>query len=159
MEFHNSNCSLLGRANTLTGLTQYYPLQGLTQRLIREAKNSKDIQHLQKTEYKNKLSESTIKYIQKIAKQSNYLAEIVIEYHKDHGCSRQEADTLSAELNYLAIELSMIRSAFDLTIMYKVIALFLHQISRFQHKKSKYRWNNSMREKMLNVLNDCLAKL
>ena len=53
----------------------------------------------------------------------------------------------------------MIRSIYDLRLMYKVVTLFTHQISRFQHRKSKNRWNNSMREKMLNVLNDCLAKI
>ena len=120
---------------------------------------NKDIQHLRKNKYKDKLSENTIKYIQKTAKHSNYLAQIAREDRNDHGCSREEANILSAELNQLGIELSMIRSAFDLTIMYKVATLFRHQISRFQHKKSKYHWNNSMREKMLNVLNDCLAKL
>ena len=84
---------------------------------------------------------------------------IVITFHNDHQCSRQEAEQLSPELNQLAMEISMIRSVYDLRIMYKVVTLFTHQISRFQHRKSKYRWNRSMREKMVNVLSDCLSKI
>ena len=105
------------------------------------------------------LTESNLQYVQKVAKHSHYLAEMVITYYKNHQCSRQEAEQLSLELNQLAMEISLIRSVYDLRIMYKVVTLFTHQISRFQHRKSKYRWNKSMREKMVNVLNDCLSKI
>lgn len=158
-EFNSGYQSSIGQSTTLTGLTQYYPLQGLTQKLIKEGKNCQDIKYSQRIEGNKILNESILKYVQKVAKHSQYLSEVVITYYNDHECSRQEAEQLSAELNQLAMEISMIRSIYDLRLMYKVINLFTHQISQFQHRKSKYRWNNSMREKMLNVLNDCLAKI
>lgn len=158
-EFNSGYQSSIGQSSTLTGLTQYYSLQGLTQKLIKEGKNCQDIKYSQKIEGNKILNESILKYVQKVAKHSQYLSEVVITYHKDHECSRQEAEQLGAELNQLAMEISMIRSICDLRLMYKVITLFTYQISRFQHRKSKYRWNNSIREKMLNVLNDCLSKI
>lgn len=159
IELNSGYQSSIGQSSTLKGLTQYYPLTGLTQRLITEIKNCQDIKYSQKIEGNKILTEGTLKYVQKVVKHSQWLSEIVITYHNDHECSRQEAEQLSPELNQLAMELSMVRSVYDLRIMYKVVTLFTHQISRFQHRKSKYRWNNSMREKMLNVLNDCLSKI
>lgn len=130
-------------------------MQGLTQKLIKEVKSNKDIQYLGAREGNNFLAENNLQYIKKVAKHSQYLSEKVINNHNDRGCSRQEAELLSAELNQLSLEISMIRSVFDLKVMYKVVLLFTHQISRFKHRESKYCWNPSMREKMLNVLNDC----
>ncbi len=68
-------------------------------------------------------------------KHCQYLSEIVTTYYKDHECSLKEAEKLEVELNQLGIELSMIRSVFDLRIMQKVVTLFTHQISRFKHRK------------------------
>jgi hypothetical protein len=153
--FNNSYPSSISESSTLTGLTQYYLLQGLTERLIKEVQSSKDIQYLQKIEGNRMLAQKNLKYVQNVAKHSQWLSEIVITYHNDHGCSRQEAEQLSAELNQLALKILMIRSVFDLKVMYGVVLLFTHQISRFKHRKSKYCWNYSMREKMLNILNDC----
>ena len=159
VELNNENHNYMQQSSGLAGLTQYYPLNDLTQKLIHEAKISREFQHYRNTQSNTELSEGTLKYIQKIAKHSQCLAGTVIDYHNDHKCSKKEANILSLELNKLAIEISMIRSNWDLMVMYKAVTLFTYQISRFQHKKQKYRWNNSMREKMLNVFNDCLAKL
>lgn len=151
--------SAIGESTNLLSLTQYYPLSGLRQKLIEEAKNSNDIKYFKETGCYKTLSDSVLKDVQKTVKHSQYLAETVINYHRDHGCSRKEAEFLSIELNQLSIDLSMIRSAIDLRIMYNVVTLFTFQISRFKHRKTKYCWDKSMREKMSNVLSDCLCKI
>lgn len=148
--------SSFGRSSLLAGLTQYYSLPGLTQRLLNEA-----IENEKKIEYKNKyyqksLTEKSLKNIQRVVTDSRRLAEIVIDHYNDHGCSKEDAIILSKELILLAAEISVINSFIDLNIIYQVINLFTYQISRFQHRKSKYRWNNFMKHNMLNVLNDCL---
>lgn len=148
--------SSLGRSSLLVGLTQHYSLKGLTQRLLKEA-----IENEKRIEYKNKyyqksLTEKSLKNIQRVVTDSRRLAEIVVDHHNDHGCSKEDAIILSKELVFLAVEISVTSSFIDLNIIYQVVNLFTYQISRFQHRKSKYRWNNFMKHNMLNVLNDCL---
>jgi|GEM_PF-543055 len=151
--------SAIGESNNLVGKTRYYPLMGLCQRLIEEAKESSDIKYFQETDCYKNLSDCVLKDVQNIVRHSQYLAETVINYHQDHGCSRKDAELLSAELNQLSIELSIIYSPFDLIIMHRVVDLFTYQISRFKHRKTKYCWDKSMREKVLNILSECLCQI
>ena len=151
--------SAIGESTDLVGLTQYYSLLGLHRRLTKEAKDSKYIKYFQEADCNKILSNNILKDVQKTAKHSQYLAEKIIDYHKDHKCSREDAELLSAELNKLSMTLSMIRSTFDLRIMHGVVTLFTYQISRFKHQDPKYRWDKSMREKISNVLNDCISQI
>lgn len=146
-------------SGTLRGLTEYYPLKGLTSRLISEVENSKDFKNFQQIKTNDKISSNSIKKIQETSQHAQYLSEIVITYYRDHNCSSSEADLLSMELKQLAISLSMIYTVHDLRKFYIVVTLFTHQISRFKHyKKPKYSWNYSMRKSMLDKLNYCLSE-
>jgi hypothetical protein len=157
--FNSTYQSTVGSSSNLTGLSQYYPLQGLTQKLITEVKNEKDIKYFAKVEANKFLNENSLKYVQNVAKHSQWLSETVVNCHNNHKCSPSEAELLATELRQLAMELSNIRTVYDLRIIYKVVTLFTYQISRFKHyKKTKYCWDYSMRNSMVNVLNDCLAK-
>lgn len=148
--------SYLGKSSFLVGLTQYYPLKGLTQKLLEEAiENEKRIECKNKYHQKS-LTEKSLKSIQKVVMNSRHLAETVVDHHNDHECSKEEAIILSKELTLLGVEISVISSFIDLNVICQVVNLFTYQISRFQHRKSKYRWNNFMKHNMLNVLNDCL---
>lgn len=149
----------IGNASELKGLSHHYALKGLTQKLILEIKSSNDINYFKKIEENSIVSEHIFQYIHQTVKHAQYLSEVVTTYYRDHNCSYQEAEELGADLNQLAMEISMIRTTYDLRFMYKVVALYTYQISRFKHKKIKYRWNHSMREKMLNILSDCLSQI
>ena len=72
LEFNSGYQSSIGQSSTLTGLIQYYPLQGLTQKLIKEGKNCQDIKYSQKVEGNKILNESITKYVQKVVKHSQY---------------------------------------------------------------------------------------
>lgn len=145
-------------SGTLTGLTEYYPLQGLTSRLIAEVEKSKDFKNFQQIKTNDKVSNHSIRLIQETSQHSQYLSEVVITYYRDHNCSSGEADLLSTELKHLAIALSMIYTVHDLRKFYIVVTLFTHQISRFRHRKTKYCWDYSMRKNMLDKLNNCLSE-
>ena len=151
--------SASGESNNLADKTQYYPLLGLYQKLIKEVKDNNDIKCFQETDCNKILSKDILKDVQKIVKHSHYLSETVIKYHQDHGCSRKDAELLSAQINQLSIDLSMIHSAFDLRIMHRVVALFTYQISRFKHRKTKYCWDKFMIKEMSNILSDLLYKI
>ncbi|MGI0482956.1 hypothetical protein ACN4EE_19500 [Geminocystis sp. CENA526] len=146
------------KSGTLTGLTEYYPLKGLTSRLISEVENSKDFKNFQSIKTNDKISKNSIRLIQETSQHSQYLSEVVITYYRDHNCSSSEADLLSVELKQLAISLSMIYTVHDLRKFYIVVTLFTHQISRFRHRERKYRWDYLIRKNMLDKLNDCLSE-
>ncbi len=142
----------------LTGLTEYYPLKGLTSRLITEVEKSKDFKNFQSIKTNDKISNHSIRLIQETSQHSQYLSEVVITYYRDHNCPSHEADLLSTELKQLAISLSMIYTVHDLKKFYIVVTLFTHQISRFRHRERKYRWDYLMRKNMLDKLNNCLSE-
>jgi len=145
-------------SGTLTGLTEYYPLKGLTSRLIAEVEKSKDFKNFQSIKTNDKISNHSIRLIQETSQHSQYLSEVVITYYRDHNCSGSEADVLSTELKQLALSLSMIYTVHDLRKFYIVVTLFTHQISRFRHRERKYRWDYLMRKNILDKLNDCLSE-
>lgn len=145
-------------SGTLTGLTEYYTLKGLTSKLIAEVEKSKDFKNFQQIKTNDKISSKSIKKIQETSQHSQYLSEVVITYYRDHNCPSSEAKLLSIELKHLAISLSMIYTVHDLRKFYIVVTLFTHQISRFRHRERKYRWDYLMRKNMLDKLNDCLSE-
>ncbi len=142
----------------LTGLTEYYPLKGLTSRLITEVEKSKDFKNFQSIKTNDKISNHSIRLIQETSQHSQYLSEVVITYYRDHNCPSHEADLLSTELKQLAISLSMIYTVHDLKKFYIVVTLFTHQISRFRHWEMHHRWDHLMRTNMLDKLNNCLSE-
>jgi serine/threonine protein kinase len=148
--------------NISEALTEYYPLKGLTEKLIQEVKNSKDIQFFHKPEDNKILVEKSLESLRKlteIATHSKWLADQIIQYYNHHSyangekCTQEEAEKLVQELRELAIHLAMVRYTYDLEIMYKVTYLFTYQVSRFRHyKEGKYNLSKSMRDNILNVL-------
>lgn len=156
------NSSPIYYSNISQALTEYYPLEGLTERLIEEVKNSKDIQFFHKPEDNKILVEKSLESLRKlteIATHSKWLADQINQYYSHHSypngekCTQEEAEKLVQELRQLAIHLAMVRYTYDLEIMYKVTYLFTYQVSRFRHyKEGKYNLSKSMRDKILNVL-------
>ena len=108
-------------SGTLIGLTEYYPLQGLTSKLISEVEKSKDFKNFQQIKANDKLSSHTIRLIQETSQHAQYLSEVVITYYRDHNCPSSEADLLSIELKQLALALSMIYTVHDLRKFYIVV--------------------------------------
>lgn len=95
--------------------------------------------------------------IQNRAKHAQWLAGIVVYYHQDHGLSEEQAHELARQLRLLAIQITNVESLHDLKFVYAVITIFVDKISVFKHKKREYRLEYSIRDKILNPLNTCIA--
>jgi serine/threonine protein kinase len=136
------------------GLTEFYPLNGLLERIITEDIDNKIVfPKNQKT-----LTKNSLKYIQKLAKNSLNLGDIILRYHHDHKCSEEEAEQLAIELRELTREILMIHFVSDLERMFQIIPIFVYQISRFKHSGEKYCWDTYMKKEILKLLNDCILE-
>jgi hypothetical protein len=95
--------------------------------------------------------------IQDAAKHAQWLATIIIFYHRDHGLTEEQAHELARQLRLLAIQITNVESLHDLKFVYAVVTIFNDKISVFKHKERKYRIEYNVREKILNRLNSCIA--
>ncbi|BAG00488.1 hypothetical protein [Microcystis aeruginosa] len=95
--------------------------------------------------------------IQNAAKHAQYMAEVVNYYHRDHGCSQEQAQEISRQFRALAVKISQIDSLYDLKIIYQVVTVFTQQLSRFKHRERNYSWEREIRKGILNPLNTCIA--
>ena len=95
--------------------------------------------------------------IQDAAKHAQWLATVIIFYHKDHGLTVEQAHELARQLRLLAIQITNVESLHDLKFVYAVATVFNDKISVFKHKERKYRIEYNVREKILNRLNSCIA--
>jgi hypothetical protein len=95
--------------------------------------------------------------IQDTAKHAQWLAQVIVYYHQDHGLTEEQAHELAKQLKLLAIHITYIDSLRDLKFAYAVATTLADRISVFKHKELKYRIDYSMRENVLNRLNTCIA--
>ena len=95
--------------------------------------------------------------IQNAAKHAQYMAEVVNYYHRDHGCSQEQAQEISRQFRALAVKISQIDSLYDLKIIYQVVTVFTQQLSRFKHRERNYSWEREIRKGILDPLNTCIA--
>lgn len=95
--------------------------------------------------------------IQKAAKHAHYMAEVVNYYYQDHRASKEEAIEISRQFQVLAIKLVQINSLYDFKLIYQIVTLFSHQLSRFKHREQKYSWEREIRKGILEPLNSCMA--
>jgi hypothetical protein len=95
--------------------------------------------------------------IQDTAKHSQYLAEAIGYYYRDHGMTQEEAKTISKQFRVLAIKLTEGNSLHELKIIYKAVTNFLDEISRFKHREIKYSIEHEVRTGILDRLNCCIA--
>lgn len=95
--------------------------------------------------------------IQNRAKHAQWLAGIVVYYYQDHGLAEDQAHELARQLRLLAIQITNVESLHDLKFVYAVVTIFTDKISIFKHKKREYRLEYSIRDKILNPLNTCIA--
>lgn len=102
-------------------------------------------------------SESAQYKLQNTAKHSNWLAEIVDEYYRDHGATQEQGKEISTALRLLAVKISEIASLDDLLSIYRAATLYTDYLSDFRHKERKYSLGRSFRQGILNPLNDCIA--
>jgi tRNA nucleotidyltransferase/poly(A) polymerase len=95
--------------------------------------------------------------IQNTAKHSQYMAEVIGRYDKDHNLTQEQAREVCQEFRFLAIQITNIDSLYDLRIVYNAATILCDRLSEFQHKKTEYTINYEMRKNILNKLNTCIA--
>lgn len=150
-DFNNNYQSSVGESSNFKGLTEFYPLQGLTEKLINEIKNSDYIEDSEDDKSK-KLDNYAMESLKTTADSCENLARIVTRYYYDNQCRQEEAHQLDFELRQLASILRQCNSVYDLELIYQVIELFTFQISRFKHNKTYYCWDNLMRKNIISKL-------
>lgn len=150
-DFNNNYQSSVGESSNFKGLTEFYPLQGLTEKLINEIKNSDYIEDSEDNKIK-KLDNYAMESLKATADSCEELARIVTRYYYDNQCRQEEAHQLDFELRQLASILRQCNSVYDLELIYQVIELFTFQISRFKHNKTYYCWDNLMRKNIISKL-------
>lgn len=95
--------------------------------------------------------------IQNTAKHAQWLSQIILFYHQEHGLTEEQAHELARELKLLAIQITHVDSLHDLRFVYAVTTIFSDKVSIFKHKTLEYRLEYNIREKILNRLNTCIA--
>jgi hypothetical protein len=95
--------------------------------------------------------------IQNTAKHAQFLAEALNYYHQDHQLSKEDAQKVSQQFRFLAIQLSNADSLYELKIVYRAATLFAQYLSQFQHRERNYSLEHGIRKGILNPLNDCIA--
>lgn len=95
--------------------------------------------------------------IQDTAKHAQWLAQIIVFYHREHGLTEEQAHDLAQQLKLLAIQITYVDSLHDLKFAYAVATIFSDKVSVFKHEKLEYRIDYNIREKILNRLNTCIA--
>lgn len=102
-------------------------------------------------------SENAQQKIQNAAKHSQWLAEMMNYYHRDHGATQEQGKEIATELRLLATKISKVASLEDLQVIYGAATLFTDRLSRFRHKEREYSLERSIRKSILNPINDCIA--
>lgn len=95
--------------------------------------------------------------LQNAAKHSQWLAEMINYYYQDHGATKEQGKEISTQLRLLAVKISKIASIDELNVVYEAATLFTDQLSSFRHRERKYSLERSIRQGILNPLNDCVA--
>ena len=101
--------------------------------------------------------EKAQRQLQDAAKHAQWLAEMFNYYYRDHGATQEQGKEVSEQLRVLAIKITEANSLYDLKILYNAATAFTHRMSSFKHRKHKYCLELTVRYKILNVLNDCIA--
>ncbi|MEI6882830.1 MAG: hypothetical protein WCK82_16040 [Bacteroidota bacterium] len=96
--------------------------------------------------------------IQGTAMHAQWLSGIITTHYRDHKMEEEEAREIASHLRQIAILVTNTSSLSDLKFTYEVITIFSDKISRFKHEKADFRLEFSIREKMLNPLNTCIAE-
>ncbi|MGL5871988.1 MAG: hypothetical protein ACRC2R_06415 [Xenococcaceae cyanobacterium] len=95
--------------------------------------------------------------IQNTAKHAQYMAEAINYYHQDHKLSKEDAQKISQQFRFLAIQISSVDSLYELKVVYRATTLFAQYVSKFQHRERNYSLEHGIRKGILNPLNDCIA--
>ncbi|MEO0375343.1 MAG: hypothetical protein AAF329_12110 [Cyanobacteria bacterium P01_A01_bin.17] len=154
------------------------PIAGLLQTLIAEAENEKRRRHEQQVRELEIISDSKMRdsFAQQLlldkflfpiekaqhdlanaAKHAQSLAESFHYYYQDHSATAEQERDISAQLRYLAVQLTEANSLHDLKILYAAATHFTIEISHFKHHDRKYSLERSIRKSILDVLNTCIA--
>ena len=95
--------------------------------------------------------------IQNRAKHAQWLADRVVYDYQYHGLIEEQAHELAQQLRLLAIQITNVESLHDLKLVYAAATVFTDKISIFKHEKREYSLVYSIRDKILNPLNTCIA--
>ena len=95
--------------------------------------------------------------IQKAAKHAQELSGKIVDHHKDHGMTLEDAQETERQLKLIAVRLSNVISINDLRVDYAAITEYRSQISVFRNKYENCRIEYSIRKGILDRLNDSMA--
>jgi hypothetical protein len=95
--------------------------------------------------------------IQTRAKHAQWLAHMITSQYKEHGLTKEQAIELSQQFRLLAIQITNIDTLHELRLVYAAVTMFVDRISFFKHKKFEESLEYSIRKKILNPLNTCIA--
>ncbi|YAF99258.1 MAG: hypothetical protein AB3A66_27720 (plasmid) [Nodularia sp. CChRGM 3473] len=95
--------------------------------------------------------------IHEAAKHAQYMAEVIGYYYTDHGLTQEQAKKISTQFRFLAVQLTEVNSLHNLKLVYRVLTLFLDEISVFKHRERKYSIEHEVRQGILDRLNICIA--
>jgi len=95
--------------------------------------------------------------IQTRAKHAQWLAHMITSQYREHGLTKEQAIDLAHQFRLLAIQITNIDTLHDLRFVYAVATIIVDRISSFKHKKFEESLEFSIRKKILNPLNTCIA--
>jgi hypothetical protein len=95
--------------------------------------------------------------IQTRAKHAQWLAHMITNQYKEHGLTKEQSIELAQQFRILAIQITNIDTLHDLRFVYAVVTMFVDRLSSFKHKKFEESLEYSIRKKILNPLNTCIA--
>lgn len=101
--------------------------------------------------------EKTQHDIQTRAKHAQWLAHMITDRNKEHGLTREQAIELAQQFRLLAIQITNIDTLHDLRLVYAAVTILVDRISPFKHKEFEKSLEYSIRKKILNPLNTCVA--
>lgn len=95
--------------------------------------------------------------IQNRAKHAQWLAHMITAQYKSHGLTKEQSTELAQQFRMLAIQITNIDTLHDLRFTYAVITMFVDRIALFKHKNFEESLEFSIRKKILNPFNTCIA--
>lgn len=95
--------------------------------------------------------------LQNTAKHVQFLAEELPYKASEHNLTEAHAQEVCTHLRYLTKLLSDIDSLYRLRVVYAAALFFVDVISEFRHHERQHSIQHSLRQNVLEPLNDCIA--
>ncbi|MDG2991474.1 50S ribosome-binding GTPase [Candidatus Synechococcus calcipolaris G9] len=95
------------------------------------------------------------KYLAEIHGTASYFYKMSAKiklYHSDHGATLVDASILESNYINTISSIKSVQSSSDLTNLIKQLEALKIKVSRFNHRKEKYRWSNSLENEVISKL-------